>query len=116
MSNSQESFSPEYIDSFTKFIKEEIKRKDYNDLARSAYDDFGQRTAQNSARNEVTISNAEHKQRRRLVSKMKQVWFEGSSKPSFLGFPFFRLNRTNHTPAIANGCRTIEALSLDLEA
>jgi predicted NACHT family NTPase len=116
MSNSQESFSPEYIATFTERIKEEIKHKDYKVLARAAYDDFGQRTAQNSARNKVTISKAELKQRDKLVSKMKQVWFEGVSKRSLLGFPIFRRNQTNHTLTITNGCRTIEALSLDLES
>lgn len=99
-------------EAFVEFVQQEIDRKEYKDLARAAYDNFGQYSAQNAA----SLSKSEYKQRQILLAKVKQFWIEGFLQPSLQNFPAMRLDLKARPDAIADLTQGIEALSVELDA
>jgi hypothetical protein len=113
---SPSSLPPGHQQEFVEFIKQEIDRKEYKNLARSAYDNFGQFSAQNASENGAQLTKAEHKLRRILLDKVKQFWIEGFLQPSLRNFPDLRLDLKARPYTIADLLVGIEALSVKLDA
>jgi len=97
---------------FVEYVQQEIDRKEYKDRARDAYDNFGQFSAQNT----INLKESEAKQRKILISKVKQFWVEGFLQPSLEGSAALSLDRQVRPDAIADLSQGIEALSVELDA
>jgi uncharacterized membrane protein YeaQ/YmgE (transglycosylase-associated protein family) len=97
---------------FVEFVHQVSDRKDYKDLAREAYDNFGQFSSQNT----VSLSKIEYKQRQILIGKVKEFWIEGFLEPSLKGVDALRLEMKARPDAIADLTQGIEALAVELDA
>jgi NACHT domain/CHAT domain len=97
---------------FTKFMKQEIDRKDYKDRARYAYDNFGQLSEQNTSE----LTKSEYKQRQILLGKVKQFWIEGFLQPSLQGTAAIQLFWKTRRDTIDDLSQGIEVLSVELDA
>ena len=107
--SSTSSFPP----GFEEVIRQEIDRKDYKDQARTAYDHFGQFSAENAVTN---LTKTEYAQRKILVGKVKQFWIEGFLKPSLRGINAINLDLKASPEAIANLAQGIETLAVELDS
>nr|WP_277879051.1 NACHT domain-containing protein [Leptolyngbya sp. FACHB-711] len=104
--------SSEHSLQFVEFVQQEIDRKEYKDQARTAYDNFGQFSAQTAN----ALGKSEYKQRQILLGKVKEFWIEGFLKPSLQGIDALKLELTARPDAIADRFQGIEALAVELDS
>ena len=100
----------EEIEKLKQAIAEEVRYKGYRDRARNTWDEFGQA---NVVRQPLTQN--EYRQRKTLLSKVKDFWIEGFLKPSLYGHNVINLDWKNSPDAVIKPFGTVEDIPVELD-
>ena len=103
----QPQFSPELVAA----VEEEEKYKEYREDAREAWDQFGQSPL--FAREPITQN--EYRQRKTLLSKVKQFWIEGFLKPSLYASSAINLDWKNSSESVLRPFEGVKDLPIELD-
>ena len=106
-SSTQSDFPPELIAA----VQEEESYKGYRERVRKTWDEFGQ---SNLVEREP-ISQNEYRQRKTLLSKVKQFWIEGFLKPSLYANSAINLDWKNSPYAVLRPFEGIEDIPVELD-
>ncbi len=109
-SSPQSDLSAEQIEMLKEEVIREAKYKQYRDRARDTWDDFGQTPV---IRQDLTKD--EYKQRKTLLSKVKDFWIEGFLKPSLYGNNLINLDWQNSPNAVLRPFETVEDIPVELD-
>jgi energy-coupling factor transporter ATP-binding protein EcfA2 len=94
---------------FIEVIKEEGKRKQYNNTTRKTWDEFGQTDRFQP------LNQQEYRQRQILVNKVNEFWIEGFLKPSLYADTAINLNLKNRPDAVSPLFEAIAELPVELD-
>ncbi len=109
-SSSQSDLTAEQSEILKKEVIKEVKYKQYRDLARDTWDGFGQ----SHLVEKEPISKNEYRQRKTLLSKVKDFWIEGFLKPSLYGNNVINLDWQNSPNAVLSPFET-EDIPVELD-
>jgi predicted NACHT family NTPase len=94
---------------FTEVIKEEGKRKRYNNTTRKTWDELGQ------IDRVQPLTQQEYRQRKILLNKVKDFWIEGFLKPSLYADTAINLDLKNRPDAVSPLFSAIAELPVELD-
>ncbi len=103
----QSDFPPELIEA----VEEEERYKGYRERARETWDEFGQ----SHLVEREPISQNEYRQRKTLLSKVKQFWIEGFLKPSLYANAAINLDWKTNSDAVLRPFEGIEEIPVELD-
>ena len=100
----------EEIEKLKQAILQEVKYKQYRDRARDTWDEFGQTPV---IRQELTQN--EYRQRKTLLTKVKDFWIEGFLQPSLYGNNVINLDWQNSSNAVIKPFEPVEDIPVELD-
>ena len=106
----QSDLTAEQIEMLKEAIKKEAKYKQYRDRARDTWDEFGQTPVIRKG-----LTQDEYRQRKTLLTKVKDFWIEGFLKPSLYGNNLINLDWQNSSHAVIKPFEPDEDVPVELD-